>query len=69
MPKLKGQGGPGRGQGRHPVKEPRNVVKQVRWTEKEWTQVEKAAKMKGVTVSAFIREAVLVCCEMSGDRG
>lgn len=52
-------GGSGRNQGRHKVDEPRNVVKQVRWTKAEWAQVVAEAKTEGKQPSVFIRDKVL----------
>lgn len=58
---LTGRGG-FRGGGRPPgttVDEPRNVVKQIRWTASEWAEVERKAEGAGTTPSQLIRGAVL----------
>lgn len=45
--------------GRKAAEEPRDTVKQVRWTEKEWLQVTRAAQIAGLAPSVFIRFTVL----------
>ena len=64
---MKGRGGKREGAGRPPGsttrKAPRNIVKQVRWTEEEWQEVFRAAKAAGIEPSAFIRRATLAACE------
>jgi hypothetical protein len=45
--------------GRKEAEEPRETVKQVRWTEREWSQVTRAAKKAGLAPSVFIRFTVL----------
>ena len=41
---------------------PYRVQKQVRWTEAEWAEVQRAAAEAGQTPSEFIRRAVLARC-------
>lgn len=59
MTKQNTHGGPGRNQGRHKLDEPRNVVKQVRWTMAEWLQVLADSEADGKQPSVFIRDKVL----------
>jgi hypothetical protein len=54
-------GGPGRGQGRHPSKNPRSIQRQIRWTEGEWRMVVEAAGK--INVADFQRAAILKKCE------
>jgi hypothetical protein len=61
------RGGKREGAGRPPGstsrKDTRNVVKQVRWTEREWQTVFRSAKAAGIEPSAFIRRATMAACE------
>jgi len=52
-------GGPGRGGGRKPAKEPRNIKKMIRWTMAEWVIVVEEAIKAGETVSEYQRRKVL----------
>ena len=45
--------------GRKAADEPRDTVKQVRWTAKEWDEVTRAARIAGLAPSVFIRFTVL----------
>jgi len=57
------KGGKREGAGRPPGsttrKDPRNVVKQVRWTEAEWKQIEDSARVAGITPSEWVRKTAL----------
>ena len=49
----------GRPAGSTSLKPTRGIVKQVRWTEAEWAEVERLADSTGVTPSEYIRAATL----------
>ena len=54
--------GAGRPTGSTRRKPKRETVKQVRWTEAEWANVEQMAGATGMTPSEFIRRATLTVC-------
>lgn len=64
------RGGPGRGQGRplgakaprRPKEIKRGIVKQIRWTEDEWAEIERCSASANETPTRFQRSAVLARC-------
>lgn len=43
--------------------DPRNVIKQIRWTQREWEMVEAAASLLNKTASDFQRDIILPVCK------
>lgn len=56
------KGGKREGAGRPPgtkTKNPRNIIKQIRWTEEEWKEVEKICKEFKISYSEYARHRIL----------